>query len=122
MTKRSFVQREGPLFKRPVTLTAVSNVYTPTIDVADLFKIASPAANFTLAAPTGTPWDGQPMRLRIKMGATGRTITMNAIYVVSGVTSFTAAVLPANKTVSLYFEYDADISKFVLMSADYNGY
>jgi hypothetical protein len=53
---------------------------TPNGDTTDLGTVTI-AGNRTLAAPTGTPTDGQLLTFRITQDATGsRTITWNAIY------------------------------------------
>lgn len=107
---------------RVVSLTAVSNTYTPSATNTDLALITAPAAAFTVAAPSGTPQDGQPLMLRIKSGATGFVPTWNAIYASSGIATLPTTALTASKTVTLGFRYDAAAAKFVLMAADLTGY
>lgn len=104
------------------TLTASSNTYTPNADTTDIAIMASPAANFTVAAPTGTPVDGQKLMMRIQSDATGRSPSWNAIYLSSGAVTLPTTALPASKTVTIGFVYDSNNSKWVALAADLVGY
>lgn len=101
-------------------LTAASNVYTIDVAATNIATITSPAANFTVTT-TGTPFDGQDITLRIKSGATAYTPTWNAVFLSSGSASLPSS-LPASKTATLQFTYDAANSKFVLMRLESVGY
>lgn len=107
---------------RVATLTVSSATYTPAGDTTDLALIASPTADFTVAAPTGTPVDGQKLMLRITSSGTGRTPTWNSAYLSSGIATLPASALPASKTVTLGFTWDASPSKWVLLALDGTGY
>jgi hypothetical protein len=107
---------------RVVTLVAASDTYTPNVDTTDVALISAPAAAFTLAAPTGTPANRQRLRIDITSDATGRVPTWNAAYISSGIAALPTTALPASKTVSLGFEYNSTISKYVLLAADLIGY
>ncbi len=108
--------------KRVRTLTVSTNTYTPDADSTDLALITTPTANFSIAAPTGTPIDGQDLHFRIRSSTTGYTPTWNAAYGNSGVASLFTTALPVSKTVSFSFRYDLNASKWILMAADTVGY
>jgi hypothetical protein len=108
--------------KRVNTLTVSTSTYTPAGDTTDLALISSPTAAFTVANPTGTPTDGQQLVLRIKSGATGYAPTWGTIYQSSGIATLPTTALPASKTVTFGFTYDAAAVKFVLMAYDGTGY
>jgi hypothetical protein len=48
---------------------------TPTSDTADQYNVTALATNATIAAPSGTPTDGQKLILRILDNGTSRTLT-----------------------------------------------
>jgi hypothetical protein len=73
------------------TSTATLTVNAGTTDVA---VITAQAASLSIAAPTGSPVDGQRLVLRIKDNATSRALSWNAIFRAVGVT------LPTSTTVS----------------------
>ncbi len=111
-----------PLPRRVVPLTVASNTYTINLATTDEAVITSaPSANFTVTT-TGTPYDGQKVWLIIASGTTGYTPTWNAIFTSSGVATLPSTALPASKTVTFAFRYNANVSKFVLMAADTTGY
>ena len=70
---------------------------TPTADLSDVYTVTALAAAATIAAPSGTPTNGQRLLLRIKDNGTARALTWNANYRVIGVTLPTTTV--ANKTI-----------------------
>jgi hypothetical protein len=107
---------------RVSTLTASSGTYTPNVDTTDVALISAPAAAFTVAAPTGTPANRQRLRIDIISDATGRITTWNAAYISSGIAALPTTAVPASKTVSLGFEYNSTISRYVLLAADLVGY
>jgi hypothetical protein len=110
------------LVPRVNTLTASGSAYTPNCATTDIAKISSPAGDFTVANPTGSPNDGQKLLLRITSGATGRTPSWGDGYLSSGSAVLPATSLPASKTVTLGFTYDASAVKWVLLAADTIGY
>lgn len=107
---------------RVSTLVVSGSTYTPDADTTDLVLIADPTAAFTVAAPTGTPTEGQRLKMRIKSGAIGYAPTWNAAYISSGVATLPTTALPASKTCTLQFEYDAIATKWVLLAIDATGY
>lgn len=115
---------DAKLPKAPVvtTLTVAGSTYTPNCDTSEIVQILNPAADFTVAAPTGTPANGQKLTVWIQSDATGRTPTWNAIYLASGVASMPTTALPASKWVTLFFVYNSTVSKWVNFSTDSVGY
>jgi len=67
---------------------------TPNSDTDDAVIITAQAAGLTLANPSGTPVQGQPMIIRIKDNATARAITFGSQYRGIG------AALPTTTTIS----------------------
>jgi hypothetical protein len=105
-----------------VTALAVSgSTYTSNVGTTDVVVVSAPTANFTVANPTGTPVDGQKLWLRIKSGATPYTPTWGTQYLSSGVATLPTS-LPASKTATLAFMYDATQGAYVLLAADTTGY
>lgn len=107
---------------RVSTLTVSSNTYTPNCSTTDLAKITSPATDFTVANPSGTPNDGQKLTLRITSNSTGRAPTWGSAYLSSGAAALPTTALPASKTVTLGFIYDSEATKWVLLASDMIGY
>lgn len=91
--------------------TASSSTPTPTGDTADVYTVTALAANATVAAPTGTPTDGQRITLRIKDNGTARTLAWNAIYRASSDLALPATTV-ISKTMYLGFIYNAADSKW----------
>lgn len=69
---------------------------TPTSDTVNQYNVTALAVPATIAAPSGTPVDGQKLIIRLKDNGTARALTWNAIYRVIGTTLPTTTV--ASKT------------------------
>jgi hypothetical protein len=108
--------------RRAVTLTASSNTYTPNLATTDLAIINSPAANFTIANPTGSPVDGQELTFRIISSTTGYAPSWGTSYLSSGVATLPTATFTTSKTFTLGFTYDANRSLWILFAFDSIGY
>lgn len=84
---------------------------TPIGDSIEYMLCLALAAGTTIAAPTGTPTQGQKLIIRLKDNGTARSIAWNAIYRAS-----TDLALPSttvvNKTLYLGFIYNATDSKW----------
>ena len=99
-----------------VGTVASSATPTPTGDTADLYTVTALAVNATIAAPTGTPTDGQLLRLRIKDSGVARTLAWNAIYRAGSVALPTVTI--AGRAHHLEFTYNAaDGGKWDLLAA-----
>ncbi len=90
---------EGYLVKtsRPrVQSISSGSTLTPNSTNDEVVNITVLATNVTIAAPSGTPVNGQEIKFRITDDATPRTITWNAIYRGVGLTlpSTTVALVP----------------------------
>lgn len=98
-------------FQRSGTQTTTSTAtLTINADLQDLGVITAQAAALTIAAPTGTPIQGQKLIFRIKDNGTARAITWNAIFRVIGVTLPTTTVI--NKTTYVGCIYNSTDTKW----------
>ena len=77
--------------------TASTATLTPDISSFDQYNLTAQAVGLTVAAPTGTPVDGNRLIIRILDNGTGQTISWNATYTVIGVTLPTTTT--ANKMI-----------------------
>lgn len=96
---------------------AYAATITPDVDSTDVLNIAALTGNVTIANPTGTPHDGQALRIRFTQDATGsRTHTFGTAYAFG--TDVTAALLPAtaNAKYEALFVYNAVTSKWRAVS------
>jgi hypothetical protein len=69
-----------------VSSTASTTTLTPDISAFDQYNLTAQAAGLTVAAPTGTPVDGNKLIIRILDNGTARAISWNATYTVIGAT------------------------------------
>jgi hypothetical protein len=77
---------------RTQTVTSAGTV-TPNADTNDRVIITAQAADLTLANPSGTPYDGQKIIIRIKDNGTARAIGYGSEYRALGVTLPTTTVI-----------------------------
>jgi hypothetical protein len=77
--------------------SASTATLTPDISANDQYNLTAQAVGLTVAAPTGTPVDGNRLTIRILDNGTAQTISWNATYTVIGVTLPTTTT--ANKMV-----------------------
>lgn len=94
---------------RVVTVESTSTL-TPDIDNYDLFEITAQAAAITVAAPTGTPVNGNVFVIRITDNGTGRAITWNGIYRAFNVALPTNTT--ANKTLYVAICYNSNDTRY----------
>ncbi len=100
--------------KRVSSVTSTSTL-TMDSDSYDGYVITALATNMTIAAPTGTPTQLQPLLIRIKDNATARTLTWNSIFRVVGVTLPTTTVISKYNIIGCV--YNTNDSKWdVIMS------
>lgn len=76
-----------------IATVADAATITPTADSCDEYTVTALAQAATIAAPSGTPTNGQKLIIRILDNGTARALTWNAIYNVIGVTLPTTTVL-----------------------------
>lgn len=99
------------------TTVAYAATVTPNCDTTDVLNIGALTGNITIANPTGTPVDGQSLRLRLAQDATGsRTHTFGSAYAFG--TDVTAALLPstASAKYEALFVYNAVAEKWRAVS------
>jgi hypothetical protein len=83
---------------------------TPDIASFDQYNLTAQAAGLTIAAPTGTPVDGNKLIIRILDNGTARALTWNATYTVVGTTLPTTTVI--NKTTYVGCIYNANNTRW----------
>jgi hypothetical protein len=88
--------------------TSSSATPAPAGDSNDIFTVTGLAEAATIAAPTGTPTNGQELLLRIKDDGTARALAFNAIY------RFSSDLIAPTTTVASKTMY----MKFIYNSAD----
>jgi hypothetical protein len=93
---------------------ASSGTPTPDGDANDVFTITALAAAAAIAAPTGTPTDGQKLVMRIKDNGTARALTWNAIYRALATTLPVTTTI--SKTIYLGFMYNSADTKWDLVA------
>ena len=75
------------------TTVAYAATVTPNAATTDVLVVGVLTGNLTLVNPTGSPFDGQSLRIRFQQDATGsRTVTFGAGYVFG--TDVTTALVP----------------------------
>lgn len=88
---------------------------TPDIDDYNIYSLSAQAAALTVAAPAGTPNDGDAMIIRLKDNGTARAITWNAAYEnISGLSNLATTVI--NKWHVIGMLYNAGTSKWQIVS------
>lgn len=111
-----FVGKTIPQIKSDVlrvTSATYAATVTPNADTTDVLNIGALTGDITIAAPTGTPKDGQTLTIRFVQDATGsRTVTWNAAFAFG--TDITAAQEPtaASAKWERTFEWNATDSKW----------
>lgn len=101
-------------FARRIVSIVSSATITPTGDTADDYNVTALAVNATIAAPSGTPVNGQSMIIRVKDDGTARTLTWNAIYRVIGTTLPVTTV--AGKTDYFGLKYNSADTKWDVLA------
>lgn len=98
---------------RTGTVSSASTI-TPTSDASDVYTVTALAVAATIAAPSGTPINGQRLTLRIVDNGTARSLTWNAIYRVIGNTLPTSTV--ASKLIYIQCMYNSTGAKWDVLS------
>lgn len=83
---------------------------TPNLNTGEYFKMLAMDEAITVNAPTGTPYDGQPITFKF-IGVAAWGISWNSIY--EGESLTLPAISIANKVLRVHFMYDADKTKWV---------
>lgn len=92
---------------RVVTVAYASSV-TPNADTTDVLNIGTLTGDITLANPTGSPSDGQNLRVRMAQDATGsHAVSFGTAYAFG--TDVTTALVPttASKGFEMLFTWNA---------------
>jgi len=84
--------------------STLSGTITPLANTSEQFNILGITGDITIAAPAGTPSDGQKLIIRIKDAGTSVNISWNVIYRTI-VTSLPTSTVP-NKTAYIGFIYN----------------
>lgn len=100
---------KGQLTPRVQSVTSAATV-TPNANSDDLVDITAQAVALTLAAPSGTPVNGQVIEIRIKDNGVVRAITWNAIYRAFGLALPTSTT--AGKTMYVSCVYNSGATKW----------
>ena len=74
--------------------TASTSTLTPDISAYDQYNLTAQAVPLTIAAPIGTPVDGNKLMIRLLDNGTARALTWNATYTVIG------CILPLSTTIN----------------------
>ena len=82
----------GALQPMSVTTTTGTTI-TPSSGTTNQYTVTALASAATIAAPSGTPVDGQKLLIRIQDNGTARALTWNSTYKAQGVTLPTTTVI-----------------------------
>jgi len=100
----------GYLTRRGTVSAASTASLTIDSDTTYQYSLTALAAALTIEAPTGTPFNGQDLLIRIKDNGTARALTWNGIFQVIGVTLPTTTVI--NKTMYIACVYNSTATKW----------
>lgn len=109
------------LTNKRITPRVVSSASTPTLtpdaDSQDMVEVTAQAAALSIAAPSGSPTNGQPLIIRVRDNGTARAISWNAIY-----TAFTPqdlrTVTLVGKPLIFQFVYNSNVSAWELLHSN----
>ena len=93
-----------------VATTTSTSTLTPNISTNDQYNLTAQAATLTVAAPTGTPVNGNKLIIRILDNGSAQTINWNATYTPIGVGLPTATT--AGKMLYVGCIYNADNTRW----------
>lgn len=96
-----------------VVASSTSGSLTPVLTTTK-YCVTDLAENCTVQVPTGTPFEGQTLTLRIQDNGTARSIAWNAIYRGINLTLPNSTV--ANKVMYISMMYNSDQSKWDVIS------
>lgn len=105
----------GEARKTPrISVAASTATLTPNVDSFNYYRLTAQAVALTIAAPTGTPLEGEGLLIEIADNGTSRALTWNAAYEtdsIYGLTLPTATV--ASKIHFLTFVWNSGKAKWV---------
>jgi hypothetical protein len=93
-----------------VSTTTSTATLTPNISTNDQYNLTAQAATLTIAAPTGTPLNGNKLIIRVLDNGSAQTLSWNATYTPIGITLPT--VTTAGKMLYVGCIYNADNTRW----------
>lgn len=97
--------------------TTSSAAPTPNADTTDMYTLTALAEAATFGAPSGTPYNGQKLLIRIKDNGTARALSWNAIYVAGGTALPTTTVLSKILHVGFIYNTDNSLNKWMCVGS-----
>lgn len=106
-----------PTFMAPRSVSAATTpTLTPNVGLYDLVSLTAQTTALAIAAPTGSPVDGQILTIRFRDNGVSRAITWDGIY--SAYSSDLPVSTPVNMTAVFRFMYNTSTSKWDLFSGN----
>jgi hypothetical protein len=106
---------------RTITSVSYAATITPALPTSGdlVLNVGALTGNVTIANPTGTPTDGQTMRLRLSQDATGgRTITWGSAYKFGSTVQTTDIPSAASAAFEMVLSYHAGSSQWRVLGID----
>lgn len=103
-------------FPARTTSQATATTLTPNADAYDFVAITALASPLTIAAPSGTPLDGQVLRLRLRDNGTSRALAWDGVY--SAYSSDLPASTVVNMTMAYEFWFNSATNKWDLVAGN----
>lgn len=100
-----------------IATVASAATLTPNIAAQDFTALTAQAVAVAIAAPTGTPFDGQSLTIRIRDNGTIRAIAWNAVYTAFTPTDLRTATI-VGKTLLWQFVYNASELQWQLLHSN----
>lgn len=91
---------------------AYAATITPNIALGTLINVGSITGALTIAAPTGTPYDGQELKFRLNQDGTGHAITWNSAFAFATHAPSSQVAVTANAKAEADFRWNAADSKW----------
>ena len=89
---------------------------TPSATTDDFYVLTAQASAITFSAPSGTPVNGQALKIRIKDNGTAQTLSWNSIYRGSSDLALPTTTV-VNKTLYLGFVYNSTDSRWDMIAS-----
>jgi hypothetical protein len=105
------------LLKGTSATTTTNTTITPTSDTTNQYTVTALGSGATIAAPSGSPIDGQKLIIRIKDNGTARALTWNATYTVRGTTLPTTTVVGETLYVGCIYNSAASVWDVVAVTS-----